>query len=76
MDTPFQEPIRSKSGASKSRPRWAAHTKAHTRIGNVWEYPSPGLKVIFGHARPEQRSWEIGSDFLLLRSDRRERAAT
>ena len=26
---------RSKSGASKSRPRWAAHT----RIGNVWEYP-------------------------------------
>ena len=25
---------RSKSGASKSRPRWAAHT----RIGNVWEY--------------------------------------
>ena len=29
---------RSKSGASKSRPRWAAHT----RIGNVWEYP-PGV---------------------------------
>ena len=28
---------RSKSGASKSRPRWAAHT----RIGNVWEYPPP-----------------------------------
>ena len=27
----------SKSGASKSRPLWAAHT----RIGNVWEYP-PG----------------------------------
>ena len=26
---------RSKSGASKSRPRWAAHTC----IGNVWEYP-------------------------------------
>ena len=26
---------RSKSGASKSRPLWAAHT----RIGNVWEYP-------------------------------------
>ena len=26
---------RSKSGASKSRPHWAAHT----RIGNVWEYP-------------------------------------
>ena len=37
--TPFQKtPLkwipRSKSGASKSRPRWAAHT----RIGNVWEY--------------------------------------
>ena len=28
----------SKSGASKSRLRWAAHT----RIGNVWEYPPPG----------------------------------
>ena len=28
---------RSKSGASKSRPRWAAHT----RIANVWEYPPP-----------------------------------
>ena len=29
----------SKSGASKSLPRWAAHV--HTRIGNVWEYPPP-----------------------------------
>ena len=28
---------RSKLGASKSRPRWAAHTL----IGNVWEYPPP-----------------------------------
>ena len=28
---------RSKSGASKSQPHWAAHT----RIGNVWEYPPP-----------------------------------
>ena len=27
--------LRSKSGASKSRPRWAAHT----RLGNVWECP-------------------------------------
>ena len=27
----------SKSGASKSRPRWAAHTC----IDNVWEYPPP-----------------------------------
>ena len=38
--TPFQKPRlkwipRSKPGASKSRPLWAAHT----RIGNVWEYP-------------------------------------
>ena len=32
--------VRSKSGASKSRPLWAAHT----RIGNVWEYP-PGVLV-------------------------------
>ena len=31
---------RSKSGASKSQPRWSAHT----RIGNVWEYPPPGSK--------------------------------
>ena len=29
---------RSKAGASKSRPRWAAHS----RIGNVWEYPHRG----------------------------------
>ena len=41
--TPFQKTRlkwipRSKSEASKSRPRWAAHT----RIGNVWEYlPAP-----------------------------------
>ena len=38
----------SKSGASKSRPRWAAHT----RKGNVWEYPPPGLggqSVLSGH---------------------------
>ena len=28
---------RSKSGASKSRRRWAAHSG----IGNVWEYPLP-----------------------------------
>ena len=38
--TPLKWIPRSKSGASKSRPRWAAHT----RIGNVWEYP-PGLKI-------------------------------
>ena len=41
-DTPFYKtPLkwipRSKSGASKSRPLWAAHT----RLGNVWEYPPP-----------------------------------
>ena len=50
--TPFQKtPVkwipRSKSGASKSRPRWAAHT----RIGNVWEYPprecSPVVQSFF-----------------------------
>ena len=29
---------RCKPGASKSRPRWVAHTL----IGNVWEYP-PGV---------------------------------
>ena len=32
----------SKSGASKSRPRWAAHT----RIGNVWEYPPGALQCL------------------------------
>ena len=35
---PLQWIPRSKSGTSKSRPRWAAHT----RIGNVWECP-PGV---------------------------------
>ena len=40
--TPFQKtPVKwiplSKPGALKSRPRWGAHT----RIGNVWEYPPP-----------------------------------
>ena len=44
--TPFQKtPLKwvplSKSGASKSRTRWAAHT----RIGNVWEYPPRVLLV-------------------------------
>ena len=51
--TPFQKtPVkwipRSKSGASKSRPRWAAHT----RIGNVWEYPPPpGYEQSLAEAR-------------------------
>ena len=35
--TPMKWIPDSKSGASKSRPRWAAHT----HIGNVWEYPPP-----------------------------------
>ena len=40
---------RSKSGASKSRPLWAAHT----RIGNVWEYPPPGGPPLqFGPLHP------------------------
>ena len=34
---------RSKPGASKSRPRWAAHT----RIGNVWEYPPPRVMDLY-----------------------------
>ena len=33
---------RSKSGTSKSRPRWAAHT----RIGNVWEYPPRAVPLV------------------------------
>ena len=42
--TPLKWIPRSKSGASKSRPLWAAHT----RIGNVWEYPPPpGRTVLF-----------------------------
>ena len=32
---------RSKSGDSKPGPRWAAHT----RIGNVWEYPPPRVQT-------------------------------
>ena len=39
-NTPLKWIPRSKSGALKSRPRWAAHT----RIGNVWEYPPPGSR--------------------------------
>ena len=35
LKTPLKLISRSKSGASKSRPRWAAYI----RIGNVWEYP-------------------------------------
>ena len=43
--TPFQKTRlkwipRSKSEASKSRPLWAAHT----RIGNVWEYPPRAMR--------------------------------
>ena len=34
---PAKQIPRSKSEVSKSRPRWVAHT----RIGNVWEYPPP-----------------------------------
>ena len=40
---------RSKSGVSKSRLRWAAHT----RIGNVWEYPPwGGTLLILVFKRP------------------------
>ena len=39
---------RSKSGASKSRPLWAAHT----RIGNVWEYPPPPPAPGTANGRP------------------------
>ena len=54
----------SKSGASKSRPRWAAHT----RIGNVWEYPPPRgwhygnrlTKLAFLRARAILREKERG----------------
>ena len=43
LETPLKWIPRSKSGASKSRPRWAAHT----RIGNVWECP-PGQTTPYG----------------------------
>ena len=39
--TPLKWIPRSKSGASKSRPRWAAHT----RIGQCMGVPSPGFKL-------------------------------
>ena len=42
LKTPLKWIPRSKSGASKSRPRWAAHT----RIGNVWEYSPAGIGVM------------------------------
>ena len=35
--TPLKWTPRPKSEASKSQPRWVAHT----RIGNLWEYPPP-----------------------------------
>ena len=41
-----------KPGALKSRPRWAAHT----RIGNVWEYPPP--PGIHGERRKHKQSDE------------------
>lgn len=31
----------------------------------MYESTPPGLKVIFGHASPEQRSWEIGSENMI-----------
>ena len=37
LKTPLKWIPRSKSGASKSLPHWAAHT----RISYVWEYPPP-----------------------------------
>ena len=40
---------RSKSGASKSRPRWAAHT----RIGNVWEFTLRGFDAIIEQPDPK-----------------------
>ena len=44
--TPLKWTHRSKSGASKSRPHWAAHTS----IGNIWEYP-PGDPKLEGRGR-------------------------
>ena len=43
--TPLKWIPRSKSRASKSRPRWAAHTHR----GNVWEYlpPPPGQRTLW-----------------------------
>ena len=51
----------SKSGASTSRPRWAAHT----RIGNVWDYPPPGVgpsqkRAIVSCGRVEKEEPESG----------------
>ena len=42
--TPLKWIPRSKSGASKSRPGWVAHT----RIGNVGDYPPPPGGVLAG----------------------------
>ena len=46
---------RYKSGASKSRPRWAAYT----RIGNVWEYPPPPLRVSYPPTRALKKTGKI-----------------
>ena len=49
--TPLKWIPRSKSGASKSRPRWAAHT----HIGIVWEYP-PGQTPNFSDDKPNAKN--------------------
>ena len=48
----------SKSGASKSRPLWAAHT----RIGNVWEYPPRGGKEVCQIAHTSYSKHQIPTD--------------
>ena len=70
--TPFQKTLlkwipRSKSGASKSRPRWAAHTL----IGNVWEYtPGPNVhqKPLACKTKSFLKAVTLCSDFLFVRA--------
>ena len=56
---------RSKSGASKSRPHWAAHT----HIGNVWEYsppPAPGVQLYYVKKFNYHALFLLGGSLMLL----------
>ena len=51
----FAKIARSKSGASKSRPLWAAHT----RIGNVWECPPRRVLAVLEREHQSTRSHDL-----------------
>ena len=65
--TPFYKtPLKwipcSKSAASKSQPRW----EAHTHIGNVWEYPAPGVQLYYVKKFNYHALFLLGGSLMLL----------